>query len=114
MISPTQLNLTMYQGASFTYTFTWTTDGEPVNLSGYTARMDVRPSAKSDDAVFEFVDGDGLALGGEAGTITISVNAEDSAAAPSGQYVYDLLLDSGGEVTRLVEGVFVIEAGVTK
>jgi hypothetical protein len=32
----------------------------------------------------------------------------------AGQYVYDLELNSGSQVTRLVQGIFTVEAEVTR
>lgn len=114
MIAPGDLDLTMYQGATFTYQFTWNVDGSPVNLSGYTARMKVRKSVRSPDVVLSLTDGAGLTLGGAAGTIAVSVSATDTAATPSGLYAYDLELDSGGEVTRLLQGTFTVDGEVTR
>ena len=114
MIRPGRLDLEMFQGATFTYQFTWTADGEPVNVSGFMARMQVRPSVRSEIVELEFVSGDGITLGGETGVIQLSADAVTTELATPGQYVYDLELDSGGEVTRLLEGSFVIVPEVTR
>ena len=114
MISPGRLDLVMYQGATFTYSLTWTADDEPVDLRGFEARMQVRPSTRSDVVIVEFTDVEGITLGGLEGTVVLSADAETTAGLPSGKYVYDLELDSGGEVTRLIEGSFTIEAEVTR
>lgn len=44
MQAPATLNLICYQGASFDYDLTWTTNGTAVNLTGYDARMQVSQS----------------------------------------------------------------------
>ena len=117
MQSPGLLNLSCYQGASFDYTLTWQTGGTPVNLSGYTARMQVRDSYDGGSAIVNITSGTGITLGGTAGTILLELTATQTAAidaTPSGQYVYDLELVSGSTVTRLVEGTFIVSPEVTR
>jgi hypothetical protein len=106
-----------YQGASFDYTLTWQTGETPVNLSGYTARMQVRDTYDGGSAVVSITSGTGITLGGTAGTILVELTATQTAAidaTPSGQYVYDLELVSGSTVTRLVEGTFIVSPEVTR
>jgi hypothetical protein len=117
MQSPGRLDMNCYQGASFDYTLTWQTGGTPVNLSGYTARMQVRDSYDGGSAVVSITSGTGITLGGTAGTIVVALTATQTAAidaTPSGQYVYDLELVSGSTVTRLVEGNFLMSPEVTR
>lgn len=115
MFEPGTLNLTMYQGASWDYTLTWTTNGTPVDLTNYTARMDVRVSHHANTAVLELASGSGITLGGTAGTILLEASAVETAGVPSGQYVYDLeLVSPGSAVTRLVEGTLICDPEVTR
>jgi hypothetical protein len=117
MQSPGRLDMDCYQGASFDYTLTWQTGGTPVNLSGYTARMQVRDTYDGGSAVVSITSGTGITLGGTAGTILVELTATQTAAidaTPSGQYVYDLELVSGSSVTRLVEGTFIVSPEVTR
>lgn len=115
MFEPGKLNLTMYQGASWDYTLTWTTSGTPVNLTNYTARMDVRTAYDSPDAVLELTSGSGITLGGTAGTILLEASPIVTGSVVSGQYVYDLeLVSPGSAVTRLVEGLLICDPEVTR
>jgi hypothetical protein len=115
MFEPGTLNLTMYQGASWDYTLTWTTSGSPVNLTNYTARMDVRVSHDAPHTVLELTSGSGITLGGTAGTILLEASPTTTAGVASGQYVYDLeLVSPGSAVTRLVEGTLVCDPEVTR
>jgi hypothetical protein len=117
MQAPGRLDLSCYQGASFDYTLTWQSGGTAVNLSGYSARMQVRDGFDGGSAVVSLVSGTGITLGGTAGTIALVINATTTAAidaTPSGQYVYDLELISGSYVTRLVEGNFIVYPEVTR
>jgi len=118
MQSPGYLDLNCWQGANFDYTLTWETAGTPVNLTGYSARMQVRSNYDSGTAVVSLTNGTGITLGGTAGTILLEMNASTTAAldgTPNTQYIYDLELISGASyVTRLVEGSFFINPEVTR
>lgn len=114
MQQPGWLDLDCYQGASFDYTLTWKTNGTAVNLTGYSARMQVRQTADATATVLSISNGSGITLGGTAGTVLLEASATTTAALTAGQYVYDLELVSGAYVTRLVEGNFVIYSEVTK
>ena len=118
MQAPGLLNLSCYQGASWDYTLTWQTGGTPVNLTSYTARMQVRESYDAGTAVLSLTSGTGITLGGTAGTIVLEAAATTTATldgTPNKQYIYDLELVSGaGVVTRLVEGNFTVYPEVTR
>lgn len=105
------------QGATFSRVLTWQDDAaNPVNLTGYTARMQVRDEADSSTAALSLTtENSRITLGGTAGTITLLVSATDTAAVTAGEYVYDLEIVSGaGTVTRLIQGCFTVDAEVTR
>lgn len=89
-------------------------EGDLVDLTGYTARLQVRATHQSTTALLALTDGSGLTLGGAAGTIDVLVNATTTAALKPGDYVYDMEIVSGGTVTRLVEGGFAVTPEVTR
>jgi hypothetical protein len=111
---PGDLNLRMFQGATFRYALTWLEDDVPKNLTGYTARMQVRHTVDSLTTVVDIDTDNGITLGGEFGTIELEVPAEDTTDVPPGLYVYDLELVDGDVVTRLVEGSFYVSPEVTR
>lgn len=102
------------QGSTFSKTLVWSIDGVPVNLTGYTARMQVRSSYTSATAVVTLTNGSGITLGTTNGQITLTISAIATAAIAAGNYVYDLELTSGGTVTRLLEGQFIVSPEVTR
>lgn len=105
------------QGATLAKTFVWKDgDGVLVNLSAYTARMQVRQSFTSEDALLSLTTTDGtIVLGGAAGTITLTLDATDTAAITWRRGKYDLELISGdGTVTRLLEGVITVSKEITR
>ena len=107
-------NIICDQGATFQRQITWNdTNGDPVDLTGYTARMQVRPTTDSTTLTLELTTGNNrITLGGAAGTIELLVAA--SVMTMAGDFVYDLELVSGTIVTRLVEGFFTVRAEVTR
>ena len=116
METPGTYNITAYQGASFDIQFAWKIDDTPVDLSGYTARMQARRRADSVTAALTLTTENGrITLGDAAGTITLDVSADDMENVDAAEYVYDLELESaGGEVYRLLEGKFTVSAEVTR
>jgi hypothetical protein len=104
------------QGATFSESMVYKDQGVAINLTGFTARMQVRATLESASTLVELTTAnDRIALGGTAGTITLSISATDTEALTAGRGVYDLELVSGsGIVTRLLQGVATISRNVTR
>lgn len=108
-------HFTVQQGATFSRQLTYTRDGDPVDLAGFTVRMQVREAYGSAEPVWDLSsDGDGIALDEAAGIITVSVEADDTAAMKPRAYVYDIELESDGIVWRLMEGTLRVKPEVTR
>jgi hypothetical protein len=119
MQAPATLNLTMYQGASFDYNLVWnTTEGTvttPVDLTNWSARMQMRTSYDAHEPVLSLTSGTGITLGGTAGSILIEATSTQTAAIGSGPYVYDLeMVSPASIVTRLIEGTIIVDPEVTR
>jgi hypothetical protein len=100
---------------------TYTSGGEllyhpPVNLTGFTARMQIRASLEDDDTLASLTtENGGITLGGTAGTVALLLSATDTAALDFTSAVYDLeLISSGGVVTRLLSGAVTLVPEVTR
>jgi len=110
-------HISIEQGATFTQEMTWKISDVVVNLTGYTARLKARSTVESRNVPsveLTSAAGGDIALGGAAGTITISLTATETAALNPGKYTYDLeLQSSGGVVTRLLKGNLTVVAEVT-
>lgn len=109
-------NITCDQGATFTRVITiFEPDGEtPYDLTGYTARMQVRRQVDENDVLIELTTENGrIALGGVAGTVTLSISAEDTAGLVD-DGVYDLEIISGANVHRVLKGLFRLDYEVTR
>jgi hypothetical protein len=106
-MAATTYDILIEQGATLQPVVTYKESGAAINLTGYTARMQVRSTLESAEALIELTTANGrIALGGSAGTITLTISATDTAALTAGRGVYDLELVSGsGIVTRFLQGV---------
>lgn len=76
--------------------------------------MTVRPftGANTTTVVADSTNGR-LTLDPSNGRVNVTLNAAITANIAAGRYVYDLVLDSGVTVTRLLEGKFIVTAAVT-
>jgi hypothetical protein len=110
-------NINIEQGATFTRTITWKDSaGAAINLTGYTARMQIRERVESSTALVSLTSSSGITLGGAAGTVVITITATQTDALPNMKKgVYDLeLVSAGGIVTRLLQGEVVVSPQVTR
>jgi hypothetical protein len=107
-------NLVCEQGTTFTFQFTIKTGDTAWNLTNYSATMTVRPfiGSATTSVVATNVNGK-IALGGVTGLVTVTLDDTTTAALEASRFVYDLVLDSGSVVTRLLEGKFVVTPAVT-
>lgn len=108
------------QGATFQKIFIWKdSNGNLINITGFTARMQFRLQTTSETILFEATTENGkIALGGSAGTVTVTISATETAAFDFCSAVYDLELQSsvlsGSVVTRLLEGSVNVSKEVTR
>ena len=113
---PALYNIEARQGDTWTRVFTWSVDGSPVDLTGRTARMEVRTKPSATTATLNATPY--ITLGGNAGTVTVSIPASVLAAIEprtgSKFYVYDLEIVTGQQVTTLLAGRFTVAPEVTK
>lgn len=114
-IKPGYYVIEVYQGATYDMTFAWTDENNSsINLTGYTARMQVREGIDSSSTLLSLTDASGITLGGTAGTFRIQISATDTAALTKSG-VYDVELVSGaGVVTRIMYGEFLLFKEVTR
>lgn len=105
------------QGATLIKPIVWNdSTGAPVNLTGYTAKMQVRQSVASEEVLLELSTTNGkIQLTPLTGTITLVFSAATTAAINWKRGKYDLELTSAdGTVTRLIEGEINISKEITR
>lgn len=121
---PATINFRLYPDATFSEQQTLLdSDGEPVDLSGRSARMHIRRDRDDYDFVFELTtENGGIALGDD-GSIQLSISADQTypELAPAidrdgEQWFHDLLITTPGAVPvvdRLYQGRVLVFPGVT-
>lgn len=104
------------QGSDLDTLITYTDNAAaPINLTGCSARMQVRKFSGSSNSRLTLTNSSGITLGGAAGTIRISVTAAALSTVPAGSYVYDIeLVDTAQVVLKIISGQFEVNAEVTK
>jgi Na+/serine symporter len=114
-MTPGLVNFVCPQGSTFRRTLTYTLDEVPVNLSGYSSRLQVREAYYSTDPLVSLVSGSGITMGGSAGTIDILISSSVTSQFPTGTHVYDLeIISPSNIVDRLIEGTFNVTPEVTR
>lgn len=90
--------------------------GQPIDLTGYAARLQVRERHDSQAVLLELTtENGGITIDGPAGTLTLHLSAAASAALTWERGVYDLeIVSPSGVVTRLLEGSALTRPEVTR
>lgn len=111
-------DLVIDQFATFRTSFRWQTKGSgtPVNLTGYSAAMQIRTKPDAATALVSLSSpSNGITIEGTAGRVNIEISSTVTATLAPGRYVYDLVLtDLNSKKKRLIEGVVRVDAGVTR
>jgi hypothetical protein len=109
-------NATVDQGSIWNLTIVYQdSDGDPIDLTGYTAAMQLRQNYNSElaDLTLTTANG-GLTINGPTGTIQVSASAVQTGLLSAGFYVYDLELTSGSNISRLIQGQITVAEQVTR
>lgn len=100
-----------YKSLSLTYK---DATGTPIDLTGYTARMQIRGYAESTTAWVSLTSASGITLGTTDGAIDIELTSTQTSAIPdSGFYDIELVAPSG-EVNRILEGAVKLSKEITR
>jgi len=128
-MSAGRYSFTIEQGATLDFELAYKdSSNNPINLTGYQGRMQIRPSIGSDTVYITLSssldsDGTGLNFNGSdglnpptSGTIGIFISANSSSLLDFNEASYDLELATGSEfpiVTRLLEGNVKLSKNIT-
>jgi hypothetical protein len=104
------------QGATYQLVVVYKDDsGSPINLTGYSAFMQLRENYDSTVADLTLTTANGgISINGPLGEITITATAAQTTTLTSDYYLYDLELVSGSEVIRLLQGQITVNSEVTR
>lgn len=115
-MAQTTYDISADQGTDYAVTFTYRDSNNAlVNLTGATARMQVRRFVESTNPFLTMTNDSGITLGGAAGTIALLISAASLSAIPAGTYKYDIeIVTSGSVVVKLIAGSFILNGEVTR
>jgi hypothetical protein len=104
------------QGADWFFNVTYEQPaGTPVNITSYTAALQLRSLPESTTAVLSLTTGSGITITGASGLVAVHATALQTGAIVAGDYYYDLEITSqNGIVTRLVQGQALVNPQVTR
>lgn len=115
-----ELNLEMDKGSDFSHKLTWKS-GEvgqetPIDLTGATARMQLRSKASSGTFLHEMTtENGGIILGNATGEIYLYISSTDTSSFTFTKAVYDLEIElASGQVRRLIRGTITAYDEVTR
>jgi hypothetical protein len=105
-------NLYVDSGSTYSNILTVnSSDGQPLNLTGYTVASQMRKSYSS-STVYNFTASVHQAVQGK---IRLQLTDEQSEAIPPGRWLYDVeITSSSGATTRVVEGIVIVTPQITK
>ena len=110
-------NFTIDQGAQYTTQIIWADgSGNPIDLTGYTAAMQLRLQAASPNpsSLNLTSSNGGITITPVAGEMDILMTTAQTGALNAGFYVYDLEIALSGVVTRIIQGQITVSAQVTQ
>ena len=104
------INISIPQGSDFSETFVSTeSDGTASNLAGYAGAAKIRKHYSAKEFTSFTVN-----ITASTGEVAIAITSGVTRALEPGRYYYDVSLTSGsGSVSRLVEGMAFVRAGIT-
>lgn len=119
MITPKEIPLTIYQGASFYKEWELKDkEGNPISLTGCSAQMQIRKKIDSAESLLDLTTENGLLFissTAEKTTYGIDIPPEDTQTLVEKKAVYDLeIVFADGGVARIQQGPIVVDMEVTR
>lgn len=111
---PMELDLEIHQGETKTLTITWQKNGAAVDISAYSAKLQIRASHNGAVLDTRATGGSGITCS-SAGVVVVTWTAAQTAAMNFARAVYDLYVSSGaGVTTYLLKGDVKVNQRVTQ
>jgi hypothetical protein len=112
---PGKYNMVCPQGSTFELDLTYSINDVAVDLTGYDARMQIREKHTSKTFVLNLETNTGhIFLNETPGSIRINIPFDMTATLVAKEYVYDLELHTVTNVSRIIEGKFIVTPEVTR
>lgn len=107
----TKANLIIDQGSTFLVELDLKDEnGDVLVLDGYTANSQIRKWYTSSNATATFTASINVATA----VVSLSLTANQTSNLTAGRYVYDVEIQNGSVVTRIVEGIVTVTPQVTR
>jgi hypothetical protein len=107
-------NLTCRQGNTFNLQFTISNNSVAWNLTGYSIVMTVRPFVGASTTIITASTANGLITTDPLnGRTIVNIPATTTSGFDIGRHDYDIVFTYGSTVTTILEGKFIVIAGVT-
>lgn len=113
----TKVNMYIPQGSTYGHSFLYrkSSDELIINITGFTARLQIRERLASPSAIFEATTDDYITVTGSIGEVYLEIPAAITEAWTWRTGVYDLEIISGtGAVTRIARGNVKVYPEVTR
>jgi hypothetical protein len=115
-------DLYIEQGTTYRLSVQWATPNpvaskppDPVNLTGYTARLQIRKAQQTPVLVDATTETGEIEVLGTLGTLLVTLSATQTTNLNMRTLKYDLEVESpDGEVDRLLEGAVTVSANITQ
>ena len=103
--SSDDLNFRIFQGKTVSFEIIWG-GSSPIDITGYSSSLQIRAS-RDRDLIFEFSTTNGrIAIDGPAGKLTFSATDTETAVIDR-DGIYEVeLVNTGGDVFRVISGTF--------
>ena len=113
-MKPGRYNYRLVQGDTFQNIPVWKINSVPVNVTGYSALMQIRKSVGGTILTTLSSANGHITVGTVDGSFAIYMSPSDTSALQTGEWVYDLQVTApDGTVTTLLQGGFTINSQVT-
>ena len=110
-----KLEINQTTGANLTSTFTEPDETTPIDLTGASARCQLRENYDSREVLLELTSSNGgLVMGGTSGTITIVVTPDQASGMTVKAGVYDIILTMAGRPLPYIQGKFTVNRTTTR
>jgi hypothetical protein len=109
-------NFNVDEGATTKFTIFWKNPtGNPIDITGYSAKMQARDKQGGKILCFTLTSTDGIVIDGISGKISVTISAPRSSKLVYPKSFYDLVLTAPDQITktRILEGTLSISKAVT-
>lgn len=116
MAAVQKINLKIPQGTTYVHEFNYVDgSGDPIDLTGYTARMQFREGVGSASYYYQALSGGDIEIDAVQGKLTLTIPSATCEGFSLAKSVYDIeIIAPNTAVTRIVKGSVALDLEVTR